>query len=78
MPSVTKITRGYRAFVRIKNHSSIKTFRTKREADAWAHSEECKIRISIKKDIDRAYTLGDALERYKKEITPSKKGMGMV
>lgn len=42
MPSILKTDKGYRAHVFVKGQRASKTFRTKREADAWGHATEHK------------------------------------
>jgi integrase len=51
------------------------TFDTKREADAWAARRSMELRDGkLSGDKDTRKTLRDALQRYAKEVSPTKKG----
>jgi integrase len=54
----------------------VKTFRTKADAEIWSRSRECELDLGVY--IDRAETesrsLGDLVRRYRREITPQKRG----
>lgn len=73
------VTRGpnqYQVLIRRKGHpSQTKTFETKREAKAWANVIESEMVRGVFTDRTEAEqtTLGEALERYKREITAKKR-----
>lgn len=58
---------GWRAQIQRHGQRVTKTFRTKREAQAWATEQEAK------KTPLRAKTLGQAIERYLESVTPQKR-----
>lgn len=65
----------YQVVIRRKNHpTQTKTFETKREAKAWANVIESEIVRGVFTHLTEAEqtTLGEALERYKHEITINK------
>lgn len=74
MASITKTSLGYRAQVYVKGTRDSQTFRTKREAESWAASRETELRNGEKLPTKEKYSLTDALERYSKEISPTKRG----
>jgi len=70
------ITAGWQAIVREKGYpSQTRTFRTKRDAEAWARSIESQMDRKIWKDTSAAErtTLAECLDRYAGEILPDKK-----
>lgn len=73
------ITIGWQAIVRRKGHpSQTKTFRAKREAEAWARGIESEMDRGVWRDRSEAEntTLKECLERYLAEVTPKKKSKG--
>ncbi|MDQ9168817.1 site-specific integrase [Oxalobacteraceae bacterium R-40] len=67
----------YQARVRIKGYPEVsKTFPTRQDAVAWASVRERKVLqgLSQAMQLADALTLNEALERYRQEVTPSKKG----
>ncbi len=73
------ITIGWQAIVRRKGHpSQTKTFRAKKEAEAWARSIESEMDRGVWRDRSEAEgtTLKECLDRYSQEIIPTKKGDG--
>ena len=73
------ITIGWQAIVRRKGHpSQTKTFRAKRDAEAWARGIESEMDRGIWRDRSEAEstTLKTCLERYLAEVTPKKKSKG--
>lgn len=74
MASITKAPNGYRAQVYVKGQRDSQTFRTKREADAWASARETELREIKAKQPGELYTLKQALRRYGEEISPQKRG----
>ena len=74
MSSITKTEDGYRALVYVKGVRENKRFRTKREAEIWAAGRETALRKEGQELIKRGHTLREALEKYSKEVSPSKRG----
>ena len=72
MPSIQKTAKGYRAQVAIKGVRDSQSFRTKREAEAWAFARENELRSSP--ETGSRYTLKQALNRYAEEVSPTKRG----
>ena len=70
MASIGRYGRGYRAQVYVAGQRASATFRTMREAQAWASAKEA--------DLERApasrHTLADLIKRYREEVLPGKKG----
>ena len=73
MSSVQKTPKGYRAQVFVAGKRDSGTFRTKREADAWAAQREAELRAP---PAPESHTLKEALERYAAEVTPKKRSAG--
>jgi integrase len=70
------ITIGWQAIVRKKGYpSQTKTFRTKRDAEAWARTIESEMDRGVWRDRSRAEatSVADLLDRYAREILPEKK-----
>lgn len=74
MASVKQSGRGWRVQVAVKGIRDSKTFRTKREADAWAAARETEIRADLAKLPGERLTFGQVLARYREEISPTKRG----
>ena len=73
------ITIGWQAIVRRKGHpSQTKTFRAKKEAEAWARSVESEMDRGVWRDrsVSEGTTLKECLARYIQEVVPTKKGDG--
>lgn len=70
MASVGKYRNGYRAQVFVRGHRASATFRTMREAQAWAAAKEAELEQSPA----AKHTLRDLIERYRQEVLPGKKG----
>ena len=73
------ITIGWQAIIRRKGHpSQTKTFRAKRDAEAWARAIEAEMDRGVWRDTSAAErtTLRECLDRYAQEIVPTKKGDG--
>lgn len=72
MASITKTASGYRVFIRIKGYpTETKSFTNEREANAWAKYRERELKQSQPLS---HFTLLGALERYRDEVTPTKRG----
>ena len=74
MASIKPYSNGYRAFVHVKGMRDSATFRTKREAQAWASARETELRENSLKPKSQLFTLADALRRYQREVSPLKRG----
>lgn len=74
MSSITKTAKGYRAQVYVHGVRDSKTFRTKREADAWGSARETELRSDEGKSPSEKHTLKQAMERYAEEVSPTKRG----
>lgn len=74
MATYIQYPKGWRAQVAVKGFRKSASFRTKREAVAWASALETELRESATKPLGDRHTMRDALTRYMKEVTPSKRG----
>ena len=75
MASIKPTANGqYRAQVYVKGHRESDTFRTKREAIAWAASRETELRSLPINDLQPGHTLQDALDKFGEEVSPTHKG----
>ncbi|MEX3924370.1 tyrosine-type recombinase/integrase [Paraburkholderia sp. BR10936] len=74
MASITPYKDGWRAQIAIKGVRDSRTFRTQREARAWAASREHEIRLQSTQSPGERYTVRDMLERYEREVSSTKKG----
>lgn len=74
MASITPHKGGYRAQVYVKGERDSQTFRTKREADAWASARETELRTTAAKPAGQRYTLRETFAKYREEVSPSKRG----
>ena len=75
MASITKVATGFRAQVYVKGERDSRTFRTKREAAAWAAAREAELHEQVAKPASEKHTLADALEKYRDEVAPTKRGV---
>lgn len=76
MAAITKRKTGYQAEIRRKGFPTIsKVFHTRKDAEAWSRQIESEMDRGCFLDRTEAdkTTLGDILERYKREISPQKK-----
>ncbi len=64
----------YRAKVRMNGTSKSATFASKRDAIDWARRQEAKALDGVSGSQHRLMTFGEVLERYKEEVTPTKRG----
>ena len=76
MASIRKRNNKWQVQVRRKGAGSIaKSFMTKSEATRWAYKQELNMESGLYGHIGPAdITLRDLLERYKSEVTPTKRG----
>lgn len=74
MASIQKTAKGWRIQLSVRGERDSATFRTKPEAEAWAvrrRDEILALKAGRGGDVK---TLRDAIERYRDEVTPSKRG----
>ena len=80
MPTIVKTPSGtWKAMVRKQGWpTTIKTFRTKRDAEDWARQMEDEMvrGVFIRRTPTQKLTLAAALDRYLREVNPSKKEGG--
>lgn len=74
MASIQPTAKGYRAQVFVRGVRDSATFRTRREANAWAAQRDAELRDDAEKTPGEKYTLADALKKYRDEVSPSKRG----
>ena len=72
--SIKQYDKGFRAQVAIMGVRKAKSFRTKREASAWAAALETEIRANSAKSPGERHTLADAMIKYRDEVSPTKRG----
>ena len=72
MSSITKVKSGYQVRVRRKNYpTQVKNFQYRSDAKSWAEATERAIATGTLSVAEG--TLGNLLERYRSEVTPSKR-----
>jgi integrase len=74
MASFKQHAKGWRAFVCINYQRESAMFRTKREAEIWASRRETEIRSGANLSASEKYTLAQTIERYRDEVSPTKRG----
>lgn len=74
MGSIVSVSGGYRAHVFVRGIRESRTFRTQREAKAWAARRETELREYSAKSPGERETLADVLLRYSREVSPTKRG----
>lgn len=75
MASIYQLPSGkYRAQVFVNGTRASDTFRTKREAQAWAGARETELRILPPVPEEEKHTLLDAFDKYAEEVAPTHKG----
>jgi integrase len=74
MASIEKHKDGYRAQVYVAGSRESKKFRTLREANAWASMRETELRSDANKSPKDKHTLRELLEKYRDEVSPTKRG----
>lgn len=72
MASITKSKKGYRAQVCVNGQRESRQFITKREAVVWANIREIELKSPAPKQ--ETHTFADALRRYAKDVSPTKRG----
>lgn len=73
MASITPHKRGYRAQVYVRGVRDSQVFPTKRQADAWAAARETELRNQAAQPKSERHTFGDALRKYRDEVSPGKR-----
>jgi len=86
MASITKTASGYRAQIKTRANRdsgsalantplrSSGTFRTRREAEAWAAQEETRLRKLVTETPQERVTFGELLGKYAEEVSVHKRG----
>lgn len=64
---------GYRAMVFVEGQRATKVLATEREAKNWAAAKETELRKDKKRTPAEKFTLADAIDRYMKEVSPTKR-----
>lgn len=74
MASIKPYKDGWRAQLYVAGVRDSATFRLKRAAEAWAVQRKAEILASINAPPGASFTLAKALERYRDEVSPQKRG----
>lgn len=74
MASIKPTKNGYRAQVYVLRQRASAVLRTKREAEAWAAAKETELRTFVATPAGERTALRAVLERYRDEVSPSKRG----
>lgn len=74
MANYSKIKTGWRAQVAVQGVRESRHLSTKAEAIAWATAREAEIRAGKATGIQAGRTVGDAFDRYEKEVSATKRG----
>jgi integrase len=74
MASIKPHKDGYRAQVYVAGIRDSQTFRTLRESNAWAGARETELRANSKKLPKDKHTLRVLLEKYRDDVSPTKRG----
>lgn len=74
MASFTPYENGYRAQIKIGKARDSATFRTLREAKAWASSREAEARAQQLLSPAEIHTVSDAFKRYIRDVSSTKQG----
>lgn len=74
MASFAKRVNGWRAQIAIQGVRESRVLSTKAEAVAWATAREAEIRAGKATGIQAGRTVGDAFDRYEKEVSATKRG----
>lgn len=74
MASITKTKNGYRAQVYVRGVRDSRSFRLKRDAEIWAYQREAELWEDAGKAPGERHTLKQMLEKYRNEVTPTKRG----
>ena len=74
MASITKTPKGYRAHICVNGKRTSASFRTLREANAWSARREAELLTERQQHPGERITLREVLERYRDEVSPTKRG----
>lgn len=74
MASIQKTAKGWRAQLFVKGERDSATFKTKVEAEVWATRRRTEILAIRSGRGGEVTTLRQAIERYREEVTPTKRG----
>lgn len=74
MASITPCKGGYRAQIKIGAVRDSATFRTQREAKAWAAARESELRAQKSMAPGELHTVAEAFERYVRDVSSTKRG----
>jgi integrase len=74
MASIQKTANGYRAQVAVLGTRDSASFRTRREAAAWAEAREAELRGLAAAPVPMRHTLADAMREYAEKVAPGKRG----
>ncbi|MFC5551744.1 tyrosine-type recombinase/integrase [Massilia aerilata] len=74
MASYAKRKNGWRAQIAIQGVRESRVLSTKAEAVAWATAREAEIRAGKATGVQAGRTVGDAFDRYEKEVSITKRG----
>jgi integrase len=72
--SIVPFKGGYRAQIKIGGVRDSATFRTQREAKAWASSRETEIRAQKGADVSTLHTVAEMFDEYADKVSSNKKG----
>lgn len=75
MATITKTPTGFRAQIYVKGRRDSKSFRTKREAVAWASELELKLQNGENEQPEAKHSFAELLRKYSEEESPKKRGV---
>jgi fido (protein-threonine AMPylation protein) len=65
---------AWRVQIMVRGQRESATFPTRREAQVWVERRKTELRAVARGQVDQIKTLGDAIERYAREVSPAKRG----
>ena len=74
MASFQKRPSGWRVELQVKGQRECRTFDTKAQAQAWAALRETELRQAIQSGVVAGKKVLDVLDRYAREVSPTKRG----
>jgi integrase len=74
MASFRKTAIGWRAELYVKGTRDSRCFDTKAEAQSWALKRETEMRSITSGQGSKTHTVGDVLDKYRDEVSPTKRG----
>lgn len=72
--SITKHKQGWRVQVYVKGERDSAVRRTRREAEIWGAARETELRALAAAPVGERHTFGDAMRRYLKDVSSTKRG----